>query len=585
MYFRGFIFNAIVIASFLFVYQRTSNACTNFLVSKGATFDGSTMISYSADSHIRYGELYFRMGGKHLPGEMVEIRDRSTNKLLTKIPQAPITYTVVGFMNEHQVSIGETTYGGREELIDSTGLMDYMAMMFLVLDRAKTAREAIQIIAELVETYGYASSGESISIADKNEVWYMEIIGKGTDMVLDKKSGKQINKNKGAVWVAIRIPEGYISCHANHARITTFPLHDGKKSIDSKHMKLINSPDVEVIYASDVINFARNKKFFSGKDSEFSFSDTYAPINFEGARFCEIRVWSFFRHFNDDMEKYKDYASGVNLKNRMPLYVKSNKKITVADLLDCKRDYFQGTEFDMTKDIGAGPHKLPYRWRPLTWKYEGKTYFNERATMTQQTGFAFIAQARSWLPDFIGGILWFGVDDLGSNAFVPMYCGMTKAPESYAVGNGDILTYSPTSAFWTFTKVSNFAYLRYDLMSQDIKKLQSEVENDFFKSVPQIDSTALVLFNKSKNMDTSAVRQLLTDFSINAANNTVEKWQHLFEFLLVKYMDGNIKSEENGVFTRNKWGYPGKVKQIDYPDSWKKEVIEDTGDKLLYPKE
>jgi dipeptidase len=364
----------------------------------------------------------------------------------------------------------------------------------------------------------------------------------------------------------------------------TFPFYDGKKSIDSKHMKLINSPYVEVVYAYDVIDYARNKKYFTGNNNEFSFSDTYAPVNFDAARFCEMRVWSFFRHYDaDGMEKYKDYVSGINLKNRMPLYIKPNRKITVADLIENKRDYFQGTEFDMTKDIGAGPNKLPYRWRPLTWKYEDKTYFNERATMTQQTGFAFIAQARSWLPDFIGGIIWFGVDDLGSNVFVPMYCGMTKVPESYAEGNGDILTYSPNSAFWAFTKVSNFAYLRYDVMIGDIKKLQAELENGFFQSTPKVDSVALATYNKSANKDTAKVRQLLTDFSVNSGNSTVEKWQGLFEFLLVKYMDGNIKSEENGVFTRNEWGYPGKVKQIDYPDSWKKELIEETGDKFLYP--
>jgi dipeptidase len=411
----------------------------------------------------------------------------------------------------------------------------------------------------------------------------MEIIGKGTELITDKKSGKKINKNKGAVWVAIRIPEGCISAHANQARITSFPLHDGKKSIDSKHLKLINSPEVEVVYAYDVIDLARKKKYFNGKDADFSFSDTYAPVNFDAARFCEMRVWSFFRHFNDGMEQYKDYASGVNLKNRMPLYIKPNRKIGAADLMECKRDYLQGTEFDMSKDIGAGPHKLPYRWRPLTWKYDGKTYFNERTTVTQQTGFVFIAQARSWLPDFLGGIFWFGVDDAGSTVFVPMYCGMTKVPESYAEGNGDILTYSPTSAFWTFTKVSNFAYLRYDMMIQDIKKKQAELESGFIKTIKLSDSTALAIFNKAGKNDTAAARQYLTDFSVNAGNTTVEKWQQLFEFLLVKYMDGNIKSENNGVFLRNEWGYPIKLKQIDYPDNWKKTLINETGDKFLVP--
>ncbi len=559
----------------------SSHACTNFLVSKGASVDGSTMISYAADSHIRYGELYFRKGGQWEPGTMVEVRDRGTNRLITKIPQAPITYNVIGFMNEHQVSMGETTFGGRSELQDSTGLMDYAPLMFIALDRAKTAREAIQIIAELVELYGYHSSGESFSIADKNEVWIMEIIGKGTQMTWDKKSGRYFNKNKGAVWVAKRIPEGYISAHANHARIMNFPLHDGKKSISSKYMKLINNPEIEVIYAHDVIDFARNKKYFEGKDSEFGFSDVYAPLDFGAARFCEIRVWSFFRRFNDNMEQYKDYASGFNLKNRMPLYIKPNRKISVADLIESKRDYLQGTEFDMTKDAGAGPHGCPYRWRPLTWKYEGKTYFNERAAMTQQTGFSYITQARNWLPDPVGGINWFSVDDAGSTVYVPIYCGIFRVPESYAEGNGDILTYSPTSAFWSFNKVSNFVYLRYDLMIQDVKKTQKELENSHFEAVTQADLQAIRML-KEKPEDMLSVRQMLTDFSVNAGNNTVERWNRLFEFLLVKYMDGNMKQEENGVFKRNDYGYPLPPKHIDYPDWWKKLIIEQSGDRFLY---
>lgn len=553
-------------------------ACTNFLITRGASADGSTMISYAADSHIRYGELYFRQGGSHAPGTMVEVRDRSTNRLIGIIPQAPVTYNVVGFMNEFQVSMGETTFGGRSELADSSGIMDYAALMFFALDRAKTAREAIRIIAELVEMYGYHSSGESFSIADKNEVWIMEIVGKGTEMVWDKKNGKQVNKNKGAVWVAVRIPEGYISAHANHARIMNFPLHDGKKSISSKHLNLINNPEIEVIYAHDVIEFARKKQYFSGKDTEFSFSDVYAPLDFGAARFCEIRVWAFFRRFNSQMEQYKDYASGFNLNNRMPLYIKPDRKLTVQDLIDSKRDYLQNTEFDMTKDIGAGPHGCPYRWRPLTWKYNDTMYFHERATMTQQTGFSYVAQGRNWLPDHIGGIIWFSVDDAGSTVYVPMYCGMTEVPESYAEGNGDMLTYSPTSAFWAFNKVSNFVYLRYDLMIQDVKKLQSKLEQEFFNTVPQIDKEAVAIFEK----DPIAARQYITEFSVNAGNNTVAQWQGLFEFLLVKYMDGNVKPEENGVFKRNPYGYPASPKHIDYPDEWKQLILDKTGDRFLY---
>lgn len=564
----------------LFMYNAV-NACTNFLVTRGASADGSTMISYSADSHIRYGELYFRKGGTWGSEATVEVRDRSTNRLITKIPQAPVTYNVIGFINEHQVSMGETTFGGRPELQDTKGLMDYAALMFIALDRAKTAREAIQIIAELVEKYGYHSSGESFSIADKNEAWIMEIIGKGTEMVPDKKTGQLVNKNKGAVWVAIRIPDGYISAHANHARIMNFPLHDGKKSISSKHMKLINNPEVEVVYAHDVIDFARSKKYFDGKNSEFSFSDVYAPLDFGAARFCEIRVWAFFRRFNDDMEQFKDYAAGFDLKNRMPLWIKPNRKLSVSDLIDSKRDYLQNTEFDMTQDIGAGPHGCPYRWRPLTWKYDGKTYFHERATMTQQTGFSYIAQARSWLPDHVGGIIWFSVDDAGSTVYVPMYCGITRVPESYAEGNGDMLTYSPTSAFWAFNKVSNFVYLRYDLMIQDLKKVQNELETGFFNAVAETDQRALKMLKENPG-NVAALREMLTSFSVNAGNVTVERWHRLFEFLLVKYMDGNVKQEKDGEFLRNPWGNPVTPKHIDYPDDWKQHIIRETGEKFLY---
>jgi dipeptidase len=570
----------LILIGFFAVLFTENQACTSYLVTKGASVDGSTMISYAADSHIRYGEIYYRSGGFHKEGEMVEIRDRSTNELLGKIPQAKETYNVVGYMNEHQVSIGETTFGGRKELLDTTGLMDYAALMFLVLDRAKTAREAIQIIADLVEEYGYPSWGESFSIADKNEVWIMEIVGKGMDF----SNNKEENKNKGAVWVAMRIPDGYISAHANHARITQFPLRDGKKSISSKDFKHIHKASIEVIYAHDVIDFAREQGYFDGKDSEFSFSDTYAPLDFGAARFCEIRVWSFFRRYCDGMDEYLDYVRGNDLSKRMPLWVKPNRKLSVADLIENKRDYLQGTEFDMTKDIGAGAHQLPYRWRPLTWEYEGKTYINERATRTQQTGFSFITQARAYLPDPIGGIIWFSVDDAGTTVYVPMYSSITKVPETYAVGNGDMLTYSPTSAFWTFNKVSNFAYLRYDLMIEDIQKRQKELEDGFFGSVKECDAQALALMKDPYTKgNEEVIINLLTNYSVNAGNYTVESWNRLFEFLLVKYMDGNVKQEKNGEFIRNDWGYPAPPKHVGYPDYWKKIIIEETGDKFLMP--
>ena len=560
----------------------TTDACTNFLVSKGASVDGSTFITYNADSHQLFGELYYRPAMDYPDGTLEKIYEWDTGKFLGEIPQVKHTYSVIGNMNEHQVSIGETTYGGREELVDSTANVDYGCLIYTTLQRAKNAREAIKIMGELVSQFGYYSEGESFSIADPNEVWILEMIGKGITMKTDPKTKKVYNADRGAVWVAVRIPDGYVSGHANHARITTFPKENGKNSISSKNLDKIFNPEVEYVYAYDVVDFARKKGYFTGKDEDFSFSDNYAPLDFEGARFCEVRVWSFFKSVNKSMWDYFDYAKGANLTKRMPLYIKPDRKISVQDMMGFMRDHLEGTELDMTKDPGAGPSALPYRWRPLTWTYKGKTYCNERATATQQTGFTFVAQGRNWLPDPIGGIFWFGVDDAATTVYSPMYCGMTSVPESYAVGNGDMLTYSPTCAFWTFNKVANFAYLRYDLMSQDIKKVQQELENRFVANTPIVDNTAKELYQK----DPKQAVQFLTDYSVNTGNFVVTRWEKLFEYLLVKFIDGNVKQEENGKFKWNKYhGSPVKVLNPEYPDWWKKQVIDATGDKLLEPEQ
>jgi dipeptidase len=563
------------------IFISPAKACTNFLITKGASADGSTMITYAADSHIRYGELYFSPSTHWPKGSMVTIYDRSTAEPLGQIPQVPYTCQTVGFMNEHQVAIGESTFGGRSELVDSTGLMDYAALMFLATQRAKTAREAIKIIAELIEEHGYASSGESFSIGDPNEVWIMELIGKGTDLQTDHQTGKQINKNKGAVWVAIRIPDGYVSAHANHARITTFPKEDGKRSISNKNLDKIFDTNVEIIYAHDVISFAREQEYFDGKDAEFSFSDVYAPLDFGGARFCELRVWSMFSQVSDEMDEFWEYATGEDLVSvRMPLFIKPNRKLTPQDLMSFKRDYLQGTELDMSQDAGAGPFGLPYRWRGLTWEYDGQEYFNERTTVTQQTGFSFIAQMRNWLPDPIGGINWFGVDDAGTTVYVPFYCGINQVPETWAEEYGDILDYKDDAAFWVFNRVAHFAYLFYNRVMPDVQKAQSELENKFVQYTPGVDAAALKLWET----DPKLAREFLTDYSVNMGNYTVKRWKELGEFLLVKYLDGNSKQEENGRFLRNPWGYPQPPSFPGYPDKWKKEVIRDTGDRFVYPK-
>jgi dipeptidase len=515
-------------------------ACTNFLISRGATIDKTSMISYSADSHVLYGELYFRPAADYPAGTWMDIYEWDTGKRLGKILQAGHTYSVIGNMNEHQLAIGETTFGGRPELSDTTAVVDYGSLIYITLQRAKTAREAIKIMSELVTEYGYYSSGESFSIADPNEVWIMEMISKGP--------GK-----KGAVWVAQRIPDGYISGHANHARITTFPLND----------------PANCLYASDVISFAREKKYFAGNDADFSFSDVYAPLDFGAARFCEARVWSGFNKVNGQMGQYLDYVKGENLKNRMPLWVKVDHLLTLKDVIGLMRDYYQGTDLDMTKDIGAGPYGCIVRWRPLTWKVDGVNYLNERAISTQQTGFSFVAQCRANLPDPIGGILWFGVDDTYSTVYTPMYCGINQVPENFAVGNGSMMVFSDKSAFWIFNQVANFAYTRYSEIIKDIQPVQSALESGYMKEVSSIDSAAVILYKKNPK---KAI-MFITDYSLKSGKNTFQSWKNLYGSLFTKYMDGNIKT-----------AVPGQqnpiVKQPGYSEEYYRIIAKTTGDKL-----
>jgi dipeptidase len=558
------ILKSLFMVLFLIMGMR-SFACTNFLVTKGASVDGSNFITYAADSHIRYGELYYTPAADWAEGDMRTIYDRGTNAIRGYVPQPAHTYQVVGYINEHQVAMGETTFGGREELIDPNGLIDYGSLMFMALERSKSAREAIKVIGDLVEEYGYGSDGESFSISDKDEVWYMEIIGKGEE--------------KGAVWVAIRIPDGYISGHANAARIQTFPLRDGKISITDKDWKKLYKSDVEVIYKHDIIKFARKKGYFDGKDKDFDFSAAYAPVDFSAARICDLRVWAMFNEVCDDMDQYWDYVTGKDLTHgRMPLYVKPNRNISLTDMMSFMRNHYQGTELDKTLDAGAGPFGSPYRCNPLYWEYNGVKYFNERSTETVQTGFSFIAQSRNWLPDQVGGIIWFGVDDTGSTVYTPFYCSISEVPIEFRVGNGDILTYSDNAAFWVFNRLAHFKYLFYNRVIGDIQKVQNELETSYQEQVKEIDSQAVDMINNGGEMEAIA---FLTDFAVKSAANTVYRWKQLDNYLLVKYLDSNVKQEENGEFKRNGHGYPAKPKQPGYPDSWKKRVIEDTGDKFI----
>jgi dipeptidase len=545
---------AVLFFVFIFSSVQVSNGCTNFLVTKGATVDGSTMITYAADSHVLYGELYFQPAQDYPAGAMRDIYEWDTGKYMGKIPQVAHTLSVVGNINEFQVAIGETTYGGRSELGTQSGaIMDYGSLIYVALQRAKTAREAIEVMTSLVKEHGYASSGESFSIADPNEVWILELIGKGEG-------------EKGAVWVAVKIPEGYISGHANQARITTFPLNDKNNCV----------------YSEDVISFAREKGWFKGEDKDFSFSDVYAPVDFSGARFCDARVWAGFNKVATGMEKYSDYAKGIVkneganhfASNRIPLWIKPDKKLTVQDVIDMMRDHYENTELDMTNDIGAGPFSLPYRWRAMTWEVDSVEYCHERAISTQQTGFSFVTQSRNWLPNPIGGILWFGVDDTYSTCYAPMYCGITEIPECFRVGNGDMLTYSETSAFWTFNYVTNFAYMRYSDMIKDVQKVQSELENKFVTYLPVIDKAAETLYSSNKDQ----ARKFITEYSVNEANNMTLRWKQLGQYLLVKYMDGNIKREKDGQFERTETGMPVSPIFAGYPEWWYKVIAKATGD-------
>jgi len=531
-----------------------ASACTNFIVTRGASTDGSIMVTYAADSHALYGALYKHRAGTYKPGTMMPVYEWDTGRYLCEIPQAAETFETVGNMNEHSLIIAETTFGGLPILEDSTGRIDYGSLIYITLQRARTAREAIRMIADLANTYGYASSGESFSIADRNEAWIMELVGKGCQL-----DGQGNNIRKGIVWVARRIPDGYVSGHANQSRITTFPLDDPENCL----------------YAPDVISFAREAGLYEGPDSDFSFCDAYAPADFGALRGCEARVWSFFRTVADDMDRYTDYAMGYNKENRMPLWVKPRTKISPKTLFDAMRDHYEGTPMDMTKDLGAGGHNCPYRWRPMEFEVDGETYLNERATATQQTGFWFVAQAR---PDVSAdlGILWFGVDDAATSCLTPIFCSVTAVPECFREDNGSMLRYSPTSAFWLFNRVANFAYLRYDRISAEIRDRADRWENACLALIPDVT-------RKAEKLTGAERTRLLNDFSVSNAQKMFRNWQALDQYLLVKYIDGNVKSQNSdGTFRDNGNGcdIPDGIEFPGYNEKWKRAVAADNGEIL-----
>ncbi|MDR1103612.1 MAG: C69 family dipeptidase [Tannerella sp.] len=522
-------------------------ACTNFLIGRNASTDGSVMISYAADSHNLYGELYRWPAAVWPKGAMLDVREWDTGKFLGRIAQAEQTYSVVGNMNEYQVAITETTFGGRPELVDTTGIMDYGSLIYIALQRSRSAREAIRVMTDLVAAYGYYSGGESFSIADKQEAWIMEMVGKGAG-------------SRGAVWVAVRIPDDCISAHANQARIRQIPFEDRENCL----------------HAPDVVSFAREKGYFSGKDRDFSFAETYCPYDFGGLRACEARVWAFFRRYDPSMDRFTDFIRGDAGREPMPLYIRPNRKLSVRDVQNGMRDHFEGTDLDMTQDAGAGPYRVPYRWRPMHFTVDGQEYLNERAIATQQTAFVIVPQMRSWLPDALGGILWFGVDDADMAVFNPVYASSLDVPDCYRVGNGDLLTFSWTSAFWIHNWVANMAYHKYSFMIQDIRKLQDEIEGGYGTLLPAIEKAALEMHQRSPE----EARLFLTWFSRTNAGQVSERWKKLGEYLLVKYMDGNVKTEENGAFRRNPYGQPASPDFPGYDEAYYRSIVESAGERL-----
>ena len=527
-------------------------ACTSFLVGKKASADGSAFITYNQDDYGMFGRLHYLPAATHAPGSMRRIIDGDTNAYHGEIPEAPYTYAVMGYINEHQVAITETTFGGREELADPNGIIDYVSLMTIALQRSKTAREAIQVMTTLVQTYGYASEGESFSIADPNEVWMLEMIGKGPE-------------ERGTVWVAVRIPDDCIACHANQSRIHRFDMKDKQN----------------VMYAKDVVSFARKRGYFSGKDADFSFADAYAPADFGAIRYCETRVWSFYNKWVEGMDRYLDYADGrhIGQAEPMPLYFKPKQKLSLHDVMNSMRDHYEGTPFDVTKDVGAGPYCAPYRPTPLTWEYEGKKYFNERPISTQQTAGTYVIQVRDFLPNAVGGVLWYGNDDPNMVPYTPVYCSATQAPSCYDPSDADGVTFSWNSAFWVQNWVSNMTYPRYSQLFPSLQQARQELEDRYAAKQAEVERQAMELLR----YDAARAAAYLTDYSADCARQMMDRWIKLGQYLIVKYNDQTVKPEKDGKFELTPDGLGARPVRPGFNESYKQTIVKETGDKYLIP--
>lgn len=536
----------------LFLAPTEAQACTSFLVGKNASADGSAFITYNQDDYGMFGRLHYLPAAQHAKGEMRKIYDGDTNHYHGEIAEAPYTYAVMGYINEHQVGITETTFGGRSELEDPKGIIDYVSLMTIALQRSKTAREAIRVMTSLVQEYGYASEGESFSIADPNEVWILEMIGKGP-------------KEKGAVWVAIRIPDDCIACHANQSRIHQFNMKDKKN----------------VMYAKDVISFARKKGYFTGKDADFSFADAYAPADFSAIRFCETRVWSFYNKWVNGMDQYLDYVDGKHIGQAkpMPLYFKPKQKLSLQDVMSSMRDHYEGTPFDITKDVGAGPYEAPYRPTPLVWEHKGKKYFNERPISTQQTAGTYVIQLRASLPNAIGGVLWYGNDDPNMVAYTPVYCCASKAPECYDPKNASDVKFSWNSAFWVENWVSNMTYPRYSQLFPSVKAAREELESKYASQQAEIEAQTKTLLSQ----DPARAKAYLTDYSAQCAKQMMNRWKQLGEYLIVKFNDQSIKPEKDGKYEMTPDGLGKAVERPGFNENYREVITKETGDKYLIP--
>lgn len=550
---RKQILKAFFTAAFL-TMATAAAACTNFIVAKGASTDGSVMCTYNADDYGMFIGLAHYAAGTHQKGEMRKVIDWDTKKYHGEIPEAPVTYNVIGNINEFQVTIGETTYGGREEMVDTTGIIDYGSLIYIALQRSRTAREAIKVMTSLAEKYGYNSEGETFTICDPNEAWIMEMMGCGGD------------KKQKVVWVAVRVPDNAICGHANQSRIGVFSQYQ-----------------TEVLHSKNVVSFARQKGWYKGTDKDFSWKNTYAFPDFSGRRWCEARVWSFFNH-HKDMSRWLPWAIGKD-KNAedMPLWIVPNKKLSVQDLESDMRDHYEGTELSVAdgKDMGGGIWQMPYRPTPLTFKVNGKSYFNERPTSTQQTGFSYVSQMRSRLPREIGGVLWFGNDDGNMIAYTPIYCGNTVQPECYNTPGADAVTFSMKNAYWVCNWVSNMVYPRYSMMFPSLKTVRDSLEASYFANQAAVEAKAKELYKDNKD----AAIKYLNDYSNQKAQQMLARWRQLAFYLIVKYNDMTVKPEADGKFTRTKEGIGATVERPGYPEAFKEKLVKETGDKFEVPQD